>query len=103
MPSNQLIDRGVKYTPAENVNPDFKKGFMDTVKNSQPRLALNYLIDILNEINERIVALENYLGNPEISDEDAVPDVEDTPPAKPAAKRTTKTPAAKAEADVEEV
>lgn len=95
---NQLIDRGVKYTPAENVNPDFKKGFLDTVKNSQPRMALNYLIDILNEINERIVVLEELTGANEPAETAA--EVE-TP--KPAAKRTTKSAAAKAEDNVEEV
>ncbi len=95
---NQLIDRGVKYTPAENVNPDFKKGFLETVKNSQPRMALNYLIDILNEINERILVLEELAATTDKDDSGDKTEVD-----KPAVKRTTKAASAKAEGDVEEV
>lgn len=83
---NLLLDFGAKQKPANLPNEDFKAGFMDSVKNSQTRLALNYLVGILNELNDRIEYLEDRL-----SETDVDLKTEEAAPKKP---RVTKTAAA---------
>jgi hypothetical protein len=111
---NQLLDKGVERNPNPTINPDFKRGFLDSVRNSQPRLALNYLIDILNEMNEEIVALKDkvdtlYGGEADVkSDDDAYGVAEDyveeeAPKPKATSRRATKPAPEKEDADGEEV
>lgn len=109
---NQLLDKGVERNPNPTINPDYKRGFLDSVKNSQPRLALNYLIDILNEMGQEIATLKEKVsvlgGDADVkSNDDAegvVEDaVEEAPKPKATSRRAAKPAPEKEDANGEEV
>ena len=75
--SNQFLDTGLKDRAREMPNPDPKQGFIDAVKNAQPRLAMSYLINVLNIMGEEINELKS-----KISELTADKVAEDTPTAK---------------------
>ena len=90
--ANELLDKGVKHVQPEYIEQDPHIGFMQSVRNSQPRLAMNYLVDIINGLDARIQELEARLGVEETV-------VEEEPVKKVPAKKTTAAKAKAADAD----
>lgn len=106
---NQLLDKGVERTPNPTINPDYKRGFLDSVRNSQPRLALNYLIDILNEMGQDIAELKDKVNTihgveADVKSDDEPDYVEkEAPKPKATSRRATKSAPEKEDANGEEV
>lgn len=93
---NEFLDIGLKDKKRAMPNENHKEGFVDAVKNAQPRLAMSYLTEVINELAdevrvlaERVLRLEGDQDAEKIEElpEEVVAEVEKISEAKPAVRK----------------